>query len=63
MYQHRVLFWGIGGAIAMRALMIVAGVALIERFHWTLYALGAFLIVSGLRMAIAERPLVPMATR
>jgi tellurite resistance protein TerC len=53
-YQHRVLFWGILGAIAMRALMIVAGVALIERFHWALYVFGAFLIVSGLRMATAR---------
>jgi tellurite resistance protein TerC len=53
-YQHRVLFWGIVGAIAMRALMILAGVALIHRFHWTLYVFGAFLIVSGLRMATAR---------
>jgi tellurite resistance protein TerC len=54
MYQHRVLFWGIVGAITMRALMIVVGVALIERFHWTLYLFGAFLIASGLRMAVAR---------
>ena len=51
LYQHRVLFWGIIGAVAMRAMMIVAGVVLIERFHWTLYVFGVFLIVSGLRMA------------
>jgi tellurite resistance protein TerC len=50
-YQHRVLFWGIVGALAMRAVMILAGVALIERFHWTLYVFGAFLIVSGIRLA------------
>lgn len=54
MYQQRVLFWGIVGAVAMRAVMIIAGVALIERFHWTLYVFGAFLIVSGLRMAMAR---------
>ena len=54
MYQHRALFWGIVGAVAMRAVMIIAGVALIERFHWTLYVFGAFLIVSGLRMAMAR---------
>ena len=53
MYQHRVLFWGIVGALVMRAVMILAGVALIERFDWILYVFGAFLIVSGLRMAVA----------
>jgi tellurite resistance protein TerC len=53
-YQHRVLFWGIVGALVMRAAMILAGVALIQRFHWTLYVFGAFLIVSGLRMAMAR---------
>jgi tellurite resistance protein TerC len=53
-YQHRVLFWGIVGALVMRAAMILAGVALIQRFHWTLYVFGAFLILSGLRMALAR---------
>jgi tellurite resistance protein TerC len=53
-YQHRVLFWGIVGAVTMRGVMIVAGVALIERFHWMLYVFGAFLILSGLRMATAR---------
>ena len=49
-YQHRVLFWGIFGAIVMRATMIFLGVALIERFDWLLYVFGAFLLVTGLRM-------------
>jgi tellurite resistance protein TerC len=53
-YQHRVLFWGIVGALAMRAVMIMAGVALIERFDWTLYVFGGFLIVSGIRLARAR---------
>jgi tellurite resistance protein TerC len=51
-YQHRVLFWGILGALVMRAAMIVAGAALIERFHWIIFVFGAFLIVSGIRMAM-----------
>jgi len=49
-YQHRVLFWGIFGAIVMRAAMILLGVALIDRFHWVLYIFGAFLVLTGLRM-------------
>jgi tellurite resistance protein TerC len=53
-YQHRVLFWGILGALVMRAFMIFAGVALINRFHWILYIFGAFLIVTGIRMAVQK---------
>ncbi len=49
-YQHRVLFWGIFGAIVMRAFMILLGVALVDRFHWVLYIFGAFLLLTGLRM-------------
>ncbi len=49
-YQHRVLFWGIFGAILMRAAMILVGVALIDRFEWVLYVFGAFLILTGARM-------------
>src|SRR5919199_3422515 len=49
-YQHRVLFWGIVGAIVMRALMIAAGVALLDRFAWITYVFGAFLVFAGLRM-------------
>jgi tellurite resistance protein TerC len=49
-YQHRVLFWGILGALVMRGVMIGAGAALIHRFMWTLYLFGAFLIFTGLKM-------------
>jgi tellurite resistance protein TerC len=50
-YQHRVLFWGILGALVMRGLFIVAGAALLSRFDWIIYVFGALLIVTGLRMA------------
>ncbi len=50
-YQFRVLFWGIFGALVMRAGFIFAGVALLERFEWVLYAFGAFLIVTAVRIA------------
>jgi len=49
-YQHRVLFWGVLGALVMRVIMIVAGTELIERFHWIIYIFGAFLIYTGLKM-------------
>ena len=49
-YQHRVLFWGIIGALAMRAVMILVGAALIAEFHWILYVFGGFLIVTALKM-------------
>jgi tellurite resistance protein TerC len=52
--QHRVLFWGILGALIMRGLMIGAGVALINLFHWLLYVFGAFLVFSGIRMMFVE---------
>ena len=50
-HQHKVLFWGILGALVMRAAFILLGVALIERFHWVIYLMGAFLIVTGIKMA------------
>jgi tellurite resistance protein TerC len=50
-YQHRVLFWGILGALIMRGLMIGAGAALLHEFHWVIYIFGAILVVSGIRMA------------
>ena len=50
-YQHRVLFWGILGALLMRGAMILAGAALIKEFHWIIYVFGAFLIFTGIRMA------------
>ncbi len=49
-YQHRVLFWGVLGAIVMRAIFIFTGVALIQKFHWVIYLFGAFLIYSGLKL-------------
>ncbi|EFH82849.1 TerC family protein [Ktedonobacter racemifer] len=53
-YQHRVLFWGIMGALIMRGTMIAAGAFLLERFHWILYIFGAFLIYTGIRMAFYD---------
>jgi tellurite resistance protein TerC len=49
-YQHKVLFWGIIGALIMRVIFIFAGVALIEKFHWTIYIFGIFLIYTGYKM-------------
>jgi len=49
-YQHRVLFWGVLGALVMRVMMIVAGTELIDRFHWIIYIFGAFLIYTGIKM-------------
>lgn len=53
-YQHSVLFWGILGALIMRAALIVTGVALIERFHWIIYIFGAFLIFTGIKLAFEK---------
>ena len=70
LYQHRVLFWGVVGALAMRAVMILAGVALIQRFSWVLYIFGTLLIVSGAKMALARvspdpehNPIIALARR
>ena len=52
--QHRVLFYGILGALLMRGLFIAAGAALISRFHWVLYIFGAALVVTGVRMALKK---------
>jgi tellurite resistance protein TerC len=49
-YQHRVLFWGVVGALLMRAGFIAAGAALIETFHWVIYVFGAFLVFTGIKM-------------
>jgi tellurite resistance protein TerC len=49
-YQHRVLFWGILGALVMRGAMILCGAALIERFQWMLYVFGIFLVFTGVKM-------------
>src|SRR5919112_2737483 len=53
-YQHRVLFWGILGALIMRGGMIAAGAYLIQHFHWVIYVFGAFLVFTGVRMAIQK---------
>ncbi|MFB3813825.1 MAG: TerC family protein [Terriglobales bacterium] len=51
LYQHKVLFWGIVGALVMRGLFIFAGVTLIQRFHWFIYVMGAFLVYVGVKLA------------
>jgi tellurite resistance protein TerC len=51
LHQHKVLFWGILGALIMRALFILVGITLIQKFHWVIYIMGAFLIVTGIKMA------------
>ncbi len=53
-YEHRVLIWGIVGALVMRALMIWLGVALVARFHFVLYIFGAFLLITGARMLFSH---------
>src|SRR5512139_1081646 len=51
-YQHKVLFWGILGALIMRAIMIAAGAALITKFSWIIYVFGAFLVLTGIKMVV-----------
>lgn len=59
-YQHKVLFWGIFGALVMRVIFIFAGIELIHKFHWLIYVFGAFLIVTGARMVFGEdKPMDP----
>ncbi len=53
-YQHDVLFWGILGALIMRGIFILAGVTLIEKFHWMIYVFGAFLIYTGVKLALEK---------
>jgi len=57
-YQHRVLFWGIFGALLMRALFIFAGAALLMRFHWIMYLFGAFLLLTGIKL-LFQREIEP----
>ncbi|MBW3130527.1 MULTISPECIES: TerC family protein [Hymenobacter] len=52
-YQHKILFWGIIGALVLRAAFILAGAALLAKFHFLLYLLGAFLVYTGVKMAIS----------
>jgi tellurite resistance protein TerC len=69
--QHRVLFWGVLGALIMRGIFILAGVGLLHRFHWLLYLFGALLIYSGIRLGVvgdhkvdpAKNPLVKALRR
>lgn len=53
-YQHKVLFWGIVGALIFRGIFIVAGVALLARFHWIIYIFGAFLVYTGVKLALSS---------
>jgi len=63
-YQHRVLFWGIFGALALRAVFIFAGVALIEKFDWVLYIFGAFLLFTAVKLVMeGEEEMDPSSTR
>ncbi len=70
-YQHKVLFWGILGALVMRVVFILSGIELIERFHWLIYIFGGFLIVTGIRMLTAgdaqvepeKNPLIKIARK
>jgi tellurite resistance protein TerC len=70
-YQHKVLFWGILGALIMRVIFILAGVELIHRFHWLIYIFGGFLVFTGIRMLTSgdlkidpeKNPLVKLARR
>jgi tellurite resistance protein TerC len=70
-YQHRVLFWGILGALIMRGILIGVGAVLLEQFHWILYVFGAFLIFTGIRMGLEKEtkiepeknPLLTLARR
>lgn len=54
-YQHKVLFWGIFGALIMRAIFIFAGVALIQHFSWIMYVFGAFLLYTGIHMLVDKK--------
>jgi tellurite resistance protein TerC len=70
-FQHRVLFWGVMGALVMRLTMIFIGAALIERFHWIIYIFGGFLVYTGIKMfrqgeidiQPEQNPLVRLVTR
>ncbi|MBI5116902.1 TerC family protein [Candidatus Poribacteria bacterium] len=54
LYQHRILFWGILGALIIRAIFIATGVALMEKFHWIIYVFGPFLILTAIKMAMEK---------
>ncbi|HYO93869.1 MAG TPA: hypothetical protein VER33_05125, partial [Polyangiaceae bacterium] len=56
--QHRILFWGILGAVVMRGIFIVAGTALLSRFHWMTYVFGAFLLLTGAKLLLRKEEAV-----
>jgi tellurite resistance protein TerC len=58
-YQHRVLFWGVIGALIMRAIFIAAGSALLSRFHWVLYIFGALLVFTGVKLLVKREEMHP----
>ena len=62
-YQHRVLFWGVLGAIVMRAIMIFIGAELVSRFHWILYLFSVFLIYTGVKIFMPEKEETPILER
>ena len=62
-YQHRVLFWGVLGAIVMRAIMIFIGAELVSRFHWILYLFSVFLIYTGIKIFMPEKEETPILER
>jgi tellurite resistance protein TerC len=70
-YQHKVLFWGILGALVMRIIFILTGIELIHRFHWLIYIFGGFLVITGIRMIISgdvklepeKNPLIKLARK
>ncbi len=53
-HQHKILFWGILGALVMRAIFIALGITLIEKFHWMIYVFGVILVVTGIRIAMEK---------
>lgn len=57
-HQQRVLFWGVGGAVVMRAIFILAGTALLNRFHWMMYVFGGFLVFTGAKLAFKKEETV-----
>ena len=57
-FQHNVLYWGILGALIMRAIFIAAGITLIARFHWVIYIFGAFLIYTGIKLAFNNEEVI-----
>lgn len=59
-YQHRVLFWGILGAIVMRAVMIMIGAKLVSDFHWLLYVFSFFLLYTGIKMVVSSEEDTPL---